>query len=118
MLDDGLDVGVGSAELSFKGLVRAVGGSPALGLFREMLHSRHLNKGTTWRTNDLTDMVYLSCAAGYADFVVCEKHMRDPLQRGLRRTGLPTRVDRHLADAVVAIEAALVTSPVPDTPVT
>ncbi|MFD5873862.1 hypothetical protein [Streptomyces sp. NPDC060322] len=105
-------------EWGFKGLVRAVGGSPALGLFREMLHSRHLNKGTTWRTNDLTDMVYLSCAAGYADFVICEKHMRDPLQHGLRRTGLPTRVDRRLADAVAAIEAALATSPAPDTPVT
>jgi hypothetical protein len=37
---------------------------PATGLFREMLHERHLNKGTVWETNDLTDMVYLSCAAG------------------------------------------------------
>ncbi|MFJ7272308.1 hypothetical protein ACIQV3_37720 [Streptomyces sp. NPDC099050] len=101
-------------EWGFKGLVRAIGGSPALGLFREMLHSRHLNKGTTWRPNDLTDMVYLSCAAGYADFVVCEKHMRDPLQHGLKRTGLSTQIYRRLADAVEAIEAALKTPPVRD----
>ncbi|WP_405979599.1 hypothetical protein [Streptomyces sp. NBC_00158] len=100
-------------EWGFKGLVRAIGGSRALGLFREMLHSRHLNKGTKWRPNDLTDMVYLSCAAGYADFVICEKHMRDPLQHGLKRTGLSTQIYRHLAVAVEAIEAALETPPVP-----
>ncbi|MCX5079219.1 hypothetical protein OHA84_38415 (plasmid) [Streptomyces sp. NBC_00513] len=104
-------------EWGFKGLVRAVGGAPAIGLFREVLHNRHLNKGTTWRPNDLTDMVYLSCAAGYADFVVCEKHMRDPLQHGLKRTGLPTRIYRRLADAVEAIEAVLETPSVPAQPV-
>ncbi|MFJ7267354.1 hypothetical protein ACIQV3_11990 [Streptomyces sp. NPDC099050] len=82
-----------------------------------MLHSRHLNKGTTWRPNDLTDMVYLSCAAGYADFVVCEKHMRDPLQHGLKRTGHSTRIDRRLADAVEVIEPALETRPVPGEPI-
>ncbi|QDY77676.1 hypothetical protein [Streptomyces qinzhouensis] len=80
---------------------------PALGLFREMLHNRHLNKGTRWRLNDLTDMMYLSCAAGYADFVVCERHMRDPLAHGLRRLGLKTPVYRHLAEAVDAIEETL-----------
>ncbi|MFF1479810.1 hypothetical protein ACFVYD_20015 [Streptomyces sp. NPDC058301] len=51
-------------EWGLKGWVRAIAGSPAVGLFRAMLHSRHLNRGTTWRPNDLTDMVYLSCAAG------------------------------------------------------
>lgn len=99
-------------QWGFKGWIRAIGGSPAVGLFREMLHSRHLNKGTTWRPNDLTDMVYLSCAAGYADFVVCEKHMRDPLQHGLKRMGRSTGVYRHLADAVMAIEEALEASSV------
>lgn len=100
-------------QWGFKGLVRAIGGSPAVGLFREMLHSRHLNKGTTWRPNDLTDMIYLSCAAGYADFVVCEKHMRDPLQHGLKRMGRSAQVYRRLADAVAAIEEALEASSVP-----
>ena len=65
--------------------------SPAVGLFREVLHSRHLNKGTTWRPNDLTDMIYLSCAAGYADY-------------------------RRLTDAVAAIEKAREASDVPADP--
>ncbi|MEU2434386.1 hypothetical protein ABZ611_33750 [Streptomyces sp. NPDC007861] len=94
--------------------MRAIGESPAVGLFREMLHSRHLNKGTTWRPNDLTDMIYLSCAAGCADYdVVCEKHMRDPLQHGLKRMGRSAQVYRRLADAVAAIEEAPEASSVP-----
>jgi hypothetical protein len=60
---------------------------PATGIFREMLHDRHLNKGTVWKLNDLTDMVYLSCAVGYADFVVCEHHMASVLTQGLRCLG-------------------------------
>lgn len=99
-----------------KGWVLAVAESPAVGLFREMLHSRHLNRKTTWHPNDLTDMVYLSCAAGYADFVVCEKHMRDPLQHGLKRLGRPARVYRRLAEAVAAIEDVLDAPPVPAEP--
>jgi hypothetical protein len=80
---------------------------PSIGLFREMMHDRHLNKGTVWKPNDLTDMVYLSCATGYADFVVCERHMGSVLTQGVRRLGRPTRVFRRLRDAVPAIEAAL-----------
>jgi hypothetical protein len=80
---------------------------PATGLFREMLHDRHLNAGTVWKTNDLTDMVYLSCAAGYADFVVCERHMGSVLAQGLRRLGRQQNVFRRLRDAVPAIEDAL-----------
>ncbi|HEY5179902.1 MAG TPA: hypothetical protein VIJ07_09060 [Dermatophilaceae bacterium] len=79
----------------------------ATGLFGEMLHDRHLNKGTKWRPNDLTDMVYLSCAAGYADFVVCENHMGSVLAQGLKRLGRPQRVFRRIRDAVPAIAAAL-----------
>ncbi|MFE6930867.1 hypothetical protein ACFVDT_02400 [Streptomyces sp. NPDC057699] len=86
--------------------------APALGLLREMLHERHLNKGTTWRTNDLTDMIYLSCAAGYADFVVCERAMGDALRQGIKRLQRPVRVFRYLSDAAEAIEEALaVTAP-------
>ena len=80
---------------------------PATGLFREMLHDRHLNKGTVWKTNDLTDMVYLSCASAYADFVVCERHMSSVLTQGLQRLGLRQNVFRRLRDAVPIIEAAL-----------
>ncbi|MEU0129853.1 hypothetical protein [Streptomyces sp. NPDC006289] len=103
-------------QWGFKGLVHAIGDSPAVGLFREILQSRHLNKGTTWRPNDLTDMIYLSCAAGYADLIVCEKHMRDPLQHGLKRMGRSVGVYRRLSDAVAAIEELLEAASPPVSP--
>ncbi|OKJ74229.1 hypothetical protein [Streptomyces sp. CB02460] len=77
---------------------------PSLGLFREVFHTRHLNRATTWRINDCTDMMYLSCAAAYADFVVCERHMREHLSHGLRRMKSGTQVFRHLHEVVDAIE--------------
>jgi hypothetical protein len=92
-------------------MTEAIRGLPATGIFREMLQDRHRNAGTVWRTNDLTDMVYLSCAAGYADFVVCERHMGSVLGQGLKRLGLRQNVFRRLHDAVPAIEAALATTP-------
>jgi hypothetical protein len=72
-----------------------------------MLHDRHLNRGTKWSPNDLTDMVYLSCAAGYADFVVCEQHMRSVLAQGLRRLVRPQHVFRGLQQALPAIWATV-----------
>lgn len=84
-----------------------LGQLPATGVFREMLHERHLNKKTAWKRNDLTDMVYLSCAAGYADVVVCERHMANVLTQGLKRLEHPTLVFRRLRDAVPVISERL-----------
>ncbi|MEU6347520.1 hypothetical protein ABZ883_42130 [Streptomyces sp. NPDC046977] len=81
--------------------------APALGLLREMLHERHLNKGTTWNTNDLTDMIYLSCGAGYADFVVCERAMGNALKQGIKRLKRPVRVFRRLSEVTDTIDEAL-----------
>nr|WP_242000093.1 hypothetical protein [Streptomyces klenkii] len=90
-----------------KHAAKEIGQLPAVGLYREMHYGRHLNKGIKWVPNDLTDMVYLSCAAGYADFVVCERHMCAFLTQGIRRLKGATPVFRRLSDAVAAIEAAL-----------
>lgn len=84
-----------------------VGQLPATGLFHGMLCDRHTDRGTRWKPNDLIDMVYLSCAAGYADFVVCERPMGSILAQGLRRLDRSTQLFAKLTDAVPAIEAAL-----------
>lgn len=84
---------------------------PSIGVYREVLHERHLNKGTRWRSNDLTDMIYLSCAAGYADFVICERHMCAMLRQGARRTKASARTFRRLRDAAPEIEDALAAVP-------
>jgi len=80
---------------------------PALGVFREILHDRHLNQGLTWHPNDLTDMLYLSTAAAYTDVIVCERTMGSALRGGLTRLGRNTPVFRRLRDAVPALEHML-----------
>jgi hypothetical protein len=105
-----LDVGMHYEQLSHwvhKQAVKDICRLPALGMFREMMHGRHLNKGTVWKFSDLTDMIYLSCAAGYADFVVCERHMGSILAQGVKRLKRPTQVFTQLSKAIPAIQNAL-----------
>jgi hypothetical protein len=50
---------------------------PYLGLRREITHARLVNVDDRWHEHDLVDMLFLPCAAAYADFVVCEKKTAD-----------------------------------------
>lgn len=93
-----------------KSFAAGISALPATGLFRELLHEKHLNKGSRWIPNDLIDMFYLSCAAGYADIVVCERFAAAALDRGQRRLGRTPNAFRTLRDAVPQIEAALAAS--------
>ncbi len=45
---------------------------PYLGRFREVIHLKLRDPRRKWEANDLFDLMYLPCAAGYADSVVCE----------------------------------------------
>ncbi|MGW3497983.1 hypothetical protein [Streptomyces sp. NPDC001020] len=46
---------------------------PFWGLYADALNFRLSQGNTKWQSNDLIDMLYLSCAAGYADLVVAER---------------------------------------------
>jgi hypothetical protein len=46
---------------------------PFLRLYGDALGVRLLNPTTRWEPNDLIDMLYLACAAGYADGVAAER---------------------------------------------
>lgn len=76
---------------------------PSSGLYRELLHDRHLNRGYRWRPNDLTDMIYLSCAAGYANFVICERSTAAAVVRAQQRLGRPRNTFASLLEAVPKI---------------
>jgi hypothetical protein len=80
---------------------------PSVGIYRSVLQDRHLNIGTTWAANDLTDMVYLSAATGYADVVVAERHMTNMLSQAQRRLGRHPSVYPSLAKALPVIEDRL-----------
>ncbi len=61
--------------------------SPMLGLFREVMRQKLSTATTTWRQNDLTDLMYLSCGAGYADVIVGERQVTGLLNSGAKRLG-------------------------------
>jgi hypothetical protein len=46
---------------------------PFLRLYADALGARLLNPTTRWVPNDLIDMLYLACAAAYADGVAAER---------------------------------------------
>lgn len=94
-------VGLGQSQLLAwveHGAARDVPLMPSLGLFREVLRERHLNGRNVWKQSDLTDMAYLSCAAGYADHVVGEKHFSNHVANAASRLGRKTSVHRNLRD--------------------
>lgn len=77
-----------------------VAGMPSMGLFREVLRGRHLNPGSTWESNDLTDMMYLCCAAGYADHVVGERSTIAQIEEAAARLGRTVSVHRRIRDLI------------------
>jgi hypothetical protein len=79
---------------------------PALGLYREVFQQRHL-AASQWHPNDLTDLVYLTCAAAYADFVVGERHMTSFLIQSLRRLERPINVYPRLHQVIEPIRQRL-----------
>lgn len=83
--------------------------APALGLFREVLHEKLVNSGTRWEPNDLNDIMFLTCASAYADYVVAERSFTAQISSGLRRLGKPANICRTLAEMVEIFETLLVT---------
>ena len=79
---------------------------PCLGLFRETLQGMNLNHAR-WEDNHLTDLMYLTCAAGYADYVVAERSLAGYMQQALKRMDRPINVYRRIQDLVPVLEERL-----------
>jgi hypothetical protein len=77
---------------------------PYLGRLCETTYLRLRNASDRWRGNDLVDMQYLSCAAGYASVVVGEKKMVDYLRRADRQVGSRAHLCATLVEAVELLE--------------
>jgi hypothetical protein len=78
---------------------------PAMGRIQEITAQRLSNPQYPWRVNDLSDMHFLSCAAGYADFVLAEAATTHDLRRAESRVLAGARICRSPAELVDAIEA-------------
>ncbi len=77
---------------------------PALGLFREVLHEKLINRDTRWKATDLTDLFYLTCAAGYADHVIGERSATGYIRRAQERLGRTVNVHRNLRSLMAPLD--------------
>ena len=78
---------------------------PALGLYREVIHEKLSDGRLRWEENDLTDMMYLTAAAGYCDHVVGERKHAAHIANALRRLGQAGRIHRNIRSLVEFLEA-------------
>lgn len=90
-------------DLYFDDDVRSMG---SLGLFYEIHQDKHLNSETVWRSNDLFDMMYLTCAAGYADFVVGERSLVSHARQAAKRLQRSINIYSHISDLMVALKSS------------
>lgn len=79
---------------------------PALGLYREVIHEKLCDGKLQWRDNDLVDMMYLTTAAGYCDYVVAERAHASHISNALRRLGRPANVYRTIHSLVEGLDIA------------
>ncbi|MGA2006809.1 MAG: hypothetical protein ABSH27_04530 [Solirubrobacteraceae bacterium] len=73
---------------------------PYLGRLEQVIFHRLRNADDTWDANDLNDLNFLACAAGYADVVVGEKKTTEYLLRAETTLGRRAATCRTLARAV------------------
>ncbi|SDL90499.1 hypothetical protein SAMN04488593_2115 [Microbacterium azadirachtae] len=79
-------------------------GAPGISFFRSVMVDKML-AGARWEANDLTDLMYLCTAAGYADHVVGERRTIGLLGQTVRRLGASVRLHTKLASVVDACAA-------------
>ena len=77
--------------------------APHLATLEELLYHRLRSRDDHWKPNDLLDMHFLSCAAGYADLVVAERKFSDYLSRARRRHRMNAAVAATLPGAIEAL---------------
>lgn len=88
-------------ELYYEEELRAMG---SLGLFNEIYKDKHLNSGDAWHSNDLNDMMFLTCAAGYADYVVGERSLMSYMRQAAKRLPRSIKVYSRLSDLMIVLE--------------
>lgn len=89
---------------------------PALGMFGEALHDKTVNAKAKWEDNDLVDLFYLTCAAGYCDKIVCEKETAGVLRQGAQRLKRPLKVYSSIEELMHDQDMARLASLLPPIP--
>lgn len=76
---------------------------PRLGLLSELFIRRFVDHMSKWERNDLVDMLHLSSAAGYAQYVCAEARTGTQLRDAQRALGRPETVFTTLNELVTAV---------------
>jgi hypothetical protein len=79
---------------------------PYVGRLEELVYHRLRDATAPWQPNDLNDVHFLCCAAGYADVVICEKKTADHLRRAARRATPGAVICASLAAGWHALESS------------
>ena len=77
--------------------------SPMVALLSDLFVRRFIDHQTKWSRNDLIDMLHLSSAAAYADYVCAEVHTGTQLRQAQRTMGRKETVFTKLDELVEAI---------------
>ncbi|GAA2275676.1 hypothetical protein GCM10009853_032260 [Glycomyces scopariae] len=83
----------------------------SLGLYREVIHEKLCDTRLQWESNDLTDMIYLTAAAGYCDHVVGERSHASHINNSSRRLGRAQNTHHNLHTFLEKLELPELTSP-------
>ena len=84
--------------------VRKVDAAPFFALYTDVLDERLSSFHTHWEPNDLIDMMFLSCAAAYADVVVAERIATNYLNASWCERPGRCPVVRTLGEAVTRLD--------------
>jgi hypothetical protein len=79
---------------------------PAFASYYEAIADKRTDPNSRWEQNDLTDLMFLSTGAAYADFTVGERKTIDLLKRAIRRKHKPTIVCSSIAELMTRPEFA------------
>jgi hypothetical protein len=86
-------------------LARLLSQRPMLMHLSGLFTQRYMNAETKWKPGDLTDLMFLSCAAGYADYVVAETYTGTQLRQIQKSKGDRINVHLTLSEVVEALHA-------------
>jgi hypothetical protein len=78
---------------------------PFTGLYGEARAQKLREVNFKWSENDLTDIIYLSCAAGYADVVIAEKRAASYLGTSAGKLGRGLNIFPSIESAIECVES-------------
>lgn len=83
LADAAAQVGVRPTSFAKDGmeLLRQIESMPFVSNLAALFRRRYLDRQTRWKANDLMDMMFLSCAAAYCDYVAAERHTGTQLRQ-------------------------------------